>query len=114
MLLTFTQWYRWQDMLSMAALVVESRTGTDEAALHAAAAALEQAGGRVLFAEAESYPLRIQRHPQRKAPAGKVAGGPAAGGAGGYPPKTGFTAACRAASPLAAAAGEGTPPYALS
>ena len=56
MLLTFTQWYRWQDMLSMAALVVESRTGTDEAALHAAAAALEQAGGRVLFAEAESYP----------------------------------------------------------
>ena len=56
MLLTFTQWYRWQDMLSMAALVVESRTGTDEAALHAAAAVLEQAGGRVLFAEAESYP----------------------------------------------------------
>ena len=56
MLLTFTQWYRWQDMLSMAALVVESRTGTDEAALHAAAAALEQAGGRVLFAKAESYP----------------------------------------------------------
>ena len=37
MLLTFQEWYRWQDMLKMAALVVESRTGTDEAALHAAA-----------------------------------------------------------------------------
>ena len=29
MLLTFQKWYRWQDMLKMAALVVESRTGTD-------------------------------------------------------------------------------------
>ena len=56
MLLTFTQWYRWQDMLSMAALVVESRTGTDWQVLHAAAAQLEAAGGRVLFARAESYP----------------------------------------------------------
>ncbi len=56
MLLTFAEWYRWQDMLRMASLVVESRTGTDEAALHAAAAELEQAGGRVLFARAESYP----------------------------------------------------------
>ena len=34
----------------------ESRTGTDEAALHAAAAELKKAGGRVLFARAESYP----------------------------------------------------------
>ena len=55
MLLTFGEWYRWQDMLKMAALVVESRTGTDDAALHAAAAKLEQAGGTVLFAQAESY-----------------------------------------------------------
>ena len=44
MLLTFGEWYRWQDMLKMAALVVESRTGTDDAALHAAAAKLEPAG----------------------------------------------------------------------
>ena len=44
MLLTFQEWYRWQDMLKMAALVVESRTGTDEAALHAAAAELKKAG----------------------------------------------------------------------
>ena len=42
MLLTFQEWYR--------------RTGTDEAALHAAAAELKKAGGRVLFARAESYP----------------------------------------------------------
>ena len=56
MLLTFGEWYRWQDMLKMAALVVESRTGTDDAALHAAAAKLDQAGGTVLFAQAESYP----------------------------------------------------------
>ena len=54
MLLTFQEWYRWQDMLKMAALVVESRTGTDEAALHAAAAELKKAGGRVLFARAEA------------------------------------------------------------
>ena len=54
MLLTFQEWYRWQDMLKMAALVVESRTGTDEAALHAAAAELKKAGGRVLFARAET------------------------------------------------------------
>ena len=56
MLLTFSQWYRWQDILHLAALVVESRTGTDTAALHAAAKTLEQAGGTVLFAQAESYP----------------------------------------------------------
>ena len=56
MLLTFQEWYRWQDMLKMAALVVESRTGTDETALHTAAVDLERVGGRVLFAEAESYP----------------------------------------------------------
>lgn len=71
MLLTFDQWYRWQDMLKMAALVVESRTGTDTAALRAAAARLEAAGGRVLFAQAESYPcassdIRSGKIPQDK------------------------------------------------
>ena len=66
MLLTFQEWYRWQDMLKMAALVVESRTGTDEAALHAAAAELKKAGGRVLFGVCT----------------GRGAGGAAAGGAG--------------------------------
>ncbi len=56
MLLTFTQWYRWQDMLTMAALVVESRETGDEAALQAAAAELTAQGGTVLFARAEAYP----------------------------------------------------------
>ena len=56
MLLSFARWYRWEDILSMATLVVESRTGTDEKALRAAAAELARSGGRVLFAEAESYP----------------------------------------------------------
>ena len=56
MLLTFTAWYRWRDMLSMAALVVESREAGDEPALQAAAAALTAEGGRVLFARAEAYP----------------------------------------------------------
>ena len=74
MLLTFQEWYRWQDMLKMAALVVESRTGTDEAALHAAAAELKKAGGRVLFARAESYPcassdIRSGKIPQEQWPA---------------------------------------------
>ena len=56
MLLTFTQWYRWQDMLAMAALVVESREAGDEPTLQAAAADLTAQGGRVLFARAEVYP----------------------------------------------------------
>ena len=59
MLLTFTQWYRWQDMLAMAALVVESREAGDEPALQAAAADLTAQGGRVLFARAEAYPLSL-------------------------------------------------------
>ena len=46
----------WQDMLAMAALVVESREAGDEPALQAAAADLTAQGGRVLFARAESYP----------------------------------------------------------
>ena len=56
MLLTFAQWYRWQDILAMATLVVESRDPGDEAALRTAAQGLAGAGGRVLFAQAESYP----------------------------------------------------------
>ena len=56
MLLTFTQWYRWQDILHMAALVVESRETNDAAALQSAAADLARQGGKVLFAKAEAYP----------------------------------------------------------
>ena len=76
MLLTFTQWYRWQDMLSMAALVVESRTARRRSSAGAGRRPRPVCRGREL-------PLRIQRHPQRKAPAGKVAGGSAAGGVDG-------------------------------
>mgnify|MGYP000110934636 CR=1 FL=1 len=82
MLLTFQEWYRWQDMLKMAALVVESRTGTDEAALHAAAAELKKGRGPRPFCPRRELPLRVERHPQREDPAGAVAGGAAAGGAG--------------------------------
>ncbi len=56
MLLGFQKWRRWQDILQMADLVVESRRPGDEAALRGAAEALQAAGGRVLFAHAESYP----------------------------------------------------------
>lgn len=56
MLLTFTEWYRWQDILQMAALVVESRENGDGPTLQAAAADLTAKGGRVLFAKAEAYP----------------------------------------------------------
>ena len=73
MLLGFTRWQRWQDILQMCALVVESRAPGQEAALQAAARRLEQAGGRVLFAHAVSYPcassdLRSGRIPREQWP----------------------------------------------
>lgn len=57
MLRTFTKWYRWQDILSLAALVVQSREKDDEAVLRKCAAALEYCRGRVLFAQAEALPM---------------------------------------------------------
>lgn len=56
MLLTFTQWHRWQTILALATLVVQSRAGGDSADLHAAADALRPYGGRVLFAGAVPVP----------------------------------------------------------
>lgn len=56
MLLTFTQWHRWQTILALATLVVQSRAGGDSADLHAAADALRPYGGRVLFADAMPVP----------------------------------------------------------
>lgn len=56
MLLTFTQWHRWQTILALATLVVQSRAGGDSADLHAAADALRPYGGRVLFADAVPVP----------------------------------------------------------
>lgn len=52
MLETFDEWYRWQEILAMAALVVQSREPGDGDALHTAAEKLEKAGGRIIFAGA--------------------------------------------------------------
>ncbi len=56
MLLSFTKWHRWQAILALATLVVQSRAGGDSADLHAAADALRPYGGRVLFAHAVPVP----------------------------------------------------------
>lgn len=56
MLLGFTRWYRWQDILRMTALVVESREAGDAAALHAAAEELRRQGATVLLAQAQAFP----------------------------------------------------------
>lgn len=56
MLLGFTRWYRWQDILRLTALVVESRETGDAAALHAAAEDLRRQGATVLLANAQAFP----------------------------------------------------------
>lgn len=56
MLLGFTRWYRWQDILRLTALVVESRETGDAAALHAAAEELRRQGATVLLAQAQAFP----------------------------------------------------------
>lgn len=61
MLLSFTQWHRWQTILALATLVVQSRAGGDSADLHAAADALKPWGGRVLFAHAVPVPCASSR-----------------------------------------------------
>lgn len=55
MLLSFTRWYRWQDILRMTALVVESRETGDNAVLSAAADELRSRGGTVLLAKAQAF-----------------------------------------------------------
>lgn len=52
MLTTFTQWREWQSLLEKTTLVVQSRYSGDAENLHQAAAELEAAGGRVIFAHA--------------------------------------------------------------
>lgn len=56
MLLSFTRWYRWQDILRMTTLVVESRETGDNAVLLAAADELRRQGGTVLLAKAQAFP----------------------------------------------------------
>lgn len=53
MLLTFTEWYRWQDLLAAVTLVAQSRAQQDTRPAQQAAEALRQQGGRVVFASGE-------------------------------------------------------------
>ncbi len=57
MLFIFTEWYRWQDILSLATLVVESREAGDMAELHAKAASLDPTGKRIVFTDAPALPM---------------------------------------------------------
>lgn len=57
MLLSFTTWYRWQDILRLATLVVESREAGDSDTLRTAATQLDPAGARILFASAPPMPM---------------------------------------------------------
>ena len=57
MLETFREWYRWQDILRLARLVVVSREAGDDAALHAAARSLDPMGSHILLAPVEALPM---------------------------------------------------------
>ena len=57
MLLSFDAWFRWQDILRMARLVVVSRNVGDDPALHSKARALDPSGGRILFAPVAALPM---------------------------------------------------------
>ena len=57
MLLSFDGWYRWQDILHLAHLVVTSRNVGDDPALHARAKLLDPSGGRILFAPVQALPM---------------------------------------------------------
>ncbi|MGD9559115.1 MAG: nicotinate (nicotinamide) nucleotide adenylyltransferase [Oscillospiraceae bacterium] len=56
MLLSFTTWHRYRALLDLATLVVQARTGAEQAALDKAAKALAQQGGRVLMAPGPVVP----------------------------------------------------------
>lgn len=53
MLASFTQWYRWRDVLALATLVAAGRGTETEEALQTAAEGLRQAGGHVVWAPGE-------------------------------------------------------------
>ena len=57
MLLSFDNWYRWQDILRLAHLVVTSRNIGDDPVLHAKAKRLDATGARILFAPVEALPM---------------------------------------------------------
>lgn len=57
MLLSFNEWYRWQDILKLAKLVVTSREVGDMPALHACAQRLCAGDDRIFFAHVEALPM---------------------------------------------------------
>ena len=82
MLETFDEWYRWREILAMVTLVVQSREPGDGDALRAAAQKLEEAGGKIMFADAPvlecaSSDIRAGKYPPAR-PEGATA--PAGGG----------------------------------
>ena len=72
MLLTFTEWRRWPELLQKATLVVESRCEGDMGALHRAARALSAEGGRIVFSQAKALPMASSDIRAVKAPAGAL------------------------------------------
>lgn len=70
MLLTFTEWRRWPELLQKATLVVESRCEGDMGALHRAARALSAEGGRIVFSQAKALPMASSDIRAGKAPVG--------------------------------------------
>lgn len=72
MLLTFTEWRRWPELLQKATLVVESRCEGDMGALHRAARALSAEGGRIVFSQAKALPMASSDIRAGKAPAGAL------------------------------------------
>lgn len=70
MLLTFTEWRRWPELLQKATLVVESRCEGDMGALHRAARALSAEGGRIVFSQVKALPMASSDIRAGKAPAG--------------------------------------------
>ncbi len=72
MLLTFTEWRRWPELLQKATLVVESRCEGDMGALHRAARALSAEGGRIVFSQAKTLPMASSDIRAGKAPAGAL------------------------------------------
>ena len=57
MLLSFDGWFRWQDILRLAHLVVTSRNVGDDPELHARAGQLDPTGSRILFAPVQALPM---------------------------------------------------------
>lgn len=57
MLASFCTWRKWQEILRLAVLVVESREADDAVQLAKAAEGLRQSGGRVVFAKAKPLPM---------------------------------------------------------